>query len=304
MTSLLLFGLHPCHAQTAVPAGGEYQVLIDMLIFEVQYENYKDLGLQWDYFETGSEFALGDIVGAGGADWLLNSSRIALPIDEAIIQSEGMGGLAVALVHEDYGALKLTLQALARSKKAKLLSQPRILTQLGSTASIRTQEKIPYLIKQAAGNNVFYVFAFADAGLDVEVGVGQDYDPEEGSITLMLYPRVQVHTRDIDYENLELPVIETREAFVTLKIPSGRIFIIGGLFRDVEDESWQGVPILGDIPLLGYLFRNKHTRKIRSELVIFVTPRIIRFDEKYTTSIQSPSRFGEWKKQSGPIEGP
>lgn len=265
----------------------EYQVLIEMLMFEIQYENFKDLGLKYEWFPESGRVnrSILDLPLLSGTE-LINVGNV--------LKGEGHTEIVARLVQGKYGELHMTLKTLMKSHKARLLSQPRILTQLEKPATIATNEEIPYLVKGSTKAGFAWTYQQAEAGISVNV-LAKDYNPETGFITLELKPSVRAHTSNVTIENLQMPIIEERSADVKVRIPSGSMYVIGGMFRDIEDESWEGVPVLSDIPVLGALFKSKHYRKIRSELVIFVTPIIIGLNETYAPAIDQPSRFGEWK---------
>lgn len=289
---MLILGLgQPVSAQQAFPN----QVLIEMMIFEIKYENFRDLGMHYEW--TREQGRIGNSV-------LDLPTLLGTEINNLVgVPGEGVGEIVFRAINSKYGELHATLKALIKAQKARLLSQPRILTQEGYEATIRTSERIPYLVKNSTSGGFTYAYQEEQAGLIVKV-TPMDYSVEDGFITLKLNPVVNVYTHDITIENLKMPVIEERAANVTLRIPSGSTFAIGGLFQDIESEAYEGVPILSDIPLLGLMFRNHHTKKLRSELVIFVTPVMIGMDDSYSSAVGQPSRFGDWRDTTPMPETP
>jgi type II secretory pathway component GspD/PulD (secretin) len=111
---------------------------------------------------------------------------------------------------------------------------------------------------------------------EVPVGIALLVRPrvnnETGEITMNIKPAVSTIT-SIDQG---IPQTATREASTTLRARDGETIVIGGLISDQESKSLQQVPILGQIPIIGELFRNRTTRRSRSELVLFLTPRLPR----------------------------
>jgi len=289
---VLFLGLcQPVPAQQAAPN----QVLIEMLIFEIKYENFRDLGMHYEW--TREEGRIRNSV-------LDLPTLVGTEINNLVgVPGEGVGEIVFRAINSKYGELHMTLKALIKAQKARLLSQPRILTQEGYEATIKTAERIPYLVKNSTVGGFTYAYQEEEAGLIVKV-TPLDYNAQDGFITLKLNPVVNVYTHDITIENLKMPVIEERAANVTLRIPSGSTFAIGGLFQDVESEAYEGVPYLSEIPVLGMLFKNQHTKKMRSELVIFVTPVIIGLEDSYSSAVGQPSRFGDWRDTSPMPETP
>lgn len=99
---------------------------------------------------------------------------------------------------------------------------------------------------------------------------------EDGFITMSIHP--EVSTARIGTATNAL-AIDTTEASTVMTIKDGNTVVLGGLIKDDKEEHIAKVPILGDIPLLKYLFRNKFTTSVKKEIIIFITPRIINADK-------------------------
>ena len=113
--------------------------------------------------------------------------------------------------------------------------------------------------------------AFKEAGIKLKVKPQINRD---GSIVLSISPEQSYRTGEtIGSENT--PVINTSKSTTTLMLRSGETAAIGGLIRETEDSTINKVPLLGDIPILGYLFKSETKNKSRYELTIFITAKIV-----------------------------
>jgi general secretion pathway protein D len=102
---------------------------------------------------------------------------------------------------------------------------------------------------------------------------------EDGYVTFRILQEVSSLTSQTLEAALNAPVISTREAETSAIVRDGETAVIGGLIDELDDVVDTGVPLLKDIPLLGYLFKSHSTRRVRTELAIFVTPYVILTDE-------------------------
>jgi type II secretory pathway component GspD/PulD (secretin) len=160
--------------------------------------------------------------------------------------------------------------------KAKILSNPRVTTLNNKTAVILAGERIPYKTSKtqtttgAGGiSTVQETWEYITAG--IQLTVTPTVSPE-GWITLTVKPKVDIP--QISAAGAP-PTVKSRETEVTVMLKNNEPLIIGGLITDQDIETIRKVPLLGDVPILGYLFKYKGTSKQRTELVIMITPRII-----------------------------
>jgi pilus assembly protein CpaC len=168
------------------------------------------------------------------------------------------------------------VDALAEQKLARILSQPNLLVDDGSKATITVGGEIPVPISQPGGGGV--------SGVTIEwkqYGVLLEIEPtilEDGhKINLKVHPTVS----SLDFGNgvtlsgFLIPALRTREADTVVTIPSGRSLILGGLLQKDDTRILNKIPLLGDLPIIGELFRHREFQSGESELVIMVTPEIV-----------------------------
>lgn len=171
--------------------------------------------------------------------------------------------------------LSLRLDALIENGNAKLLSNSKLMTTNNREASLLIGEVIPYSVRNvtlSTGNEG------AVTNEEKEVGVRLTMTPhvnEQQQVTLSLQPEVSTIVGFVGANN-DLPQTRVRKTSTTVRVRDGQTIFIAGLFSEENVESTDKFPFLGEIPLLGALFTHKTTSKVKTNLVIEITPRIIR----------------------------
>lgn len=175
--------------------------------------------------------------------------------------------------------LSLTLDALIRNGNARLLSNSKLMTTNNRQASLHIGDVIPYSVRQvnvASGN------AGTVTNEEKEVGVKLVMTPhinEENQVTLNIEPEVSTIVAFVG-ANQDLPQTRVRKANTTVRVQDGQTIFIAGLFSEDEAEITEKLPFFGSIPLIGALFTHKSIKKVKSNLIIEITPRIIRSIEQ------------------------
>jgi len=184
-------------------------------------------------------------------------------------------------------AFNAVLRALEKQKKVNVLSAPRVTTVNGQPANIEINQNIPYVSDRTITNvgtsqdpiwQTNYTIKEKSAGVSLEVTP----TVPEGStlITLDIKPKVQVLVRRIiTFSGVESaygwPVIDTRTANTSMVVRSGDSIVLGGLIQGKTNVITKKVPLLGDIPLLGYAFRYKYSHNVKKNLLIFITAYLV-----------------------------
>ena len=164
------------------------------------------------------------------------------------------------------GALGLELSAAESSGKSKTISSPRVLTQNGKKAEIKSGTEVPY---QEASSSGATTTSFKEAvlGLTVTPRITPD-----GNIIMDL----DITNDRVDNScNATEPCIATNNLNSTVMVENGGTIIVGGIYKQDLSNSTKKVPLLGDIPVLGNLFKSRSRTEARRELLIFITPRIM-----------------------------
>ncbi|MFN3966720.1 MAG: type II secretion system protein GspD, partial [Endomicrobiia bacterium] len=167
-------------------------------------------------------------------------------------------------------AFTAQLAALATEGKLKVLSNPKVTTINNKEAKILVGEKVPYKTTTIGQGGVSQEsWEFLDAG--IQLSVKPTISPD-GWITMDVKPVVSV---PLPVSPGQAPTVRTRETTVTVMVKDMDTLVIGGLISDSDMDSISKIPLLGDLPILGYLFKYKSKQKSRTELLVLITPKIL-----------------------------
>lgn len=170
--------------------------------------------------------------------------------------------------------VRVNLDLLAQNNKARLLANPNISALDGQPAVVFIGDQIKYVIRQEVtptGTNVQTETATVGITLKVTGKASPD-----GTVTLYVHPEVSVISGFLTAGGVSLPQIASRYVDTTIRVKDGETIAIGGLIRESDITNIQKVPLLGDLPFFGQLFRRTEKNKTRSEIVIFITSRILK----------------------------
>ena len=237
------------------------QVLIEGRIIEATDSFQRQIGINWGF--GGGSLKVGS--NKAGEDVLL---RPRLSITNGADASNTLGFTLGAL--DVFGSLNATLALAETENKIRILSSPRIVTLSNERASINQTIQRPYttITPATASSPAIQNVTFKDLKLSLDV---TPQITSDASVIMTI--KVQ---RDLVGETVgNQASIETREANTKVMVKNGQTSVIGGVYQNDSNESISGVPWLKDIPVLGTLFRFKDTRTRRTELMIFLTPRIV-----------------------------
>lgn len=232
------------------------QVMIQIVLAEVTLDGAYDLGVEWSY--AGKK---GDVTYGVGTDFNVAN------------QLTQFGGFSGAITGGDFSFL---LRALQEDGRLELLSRPQIVTADNKPASINVGQRIPLITDSRIDqqNNINNSFRYEDVG--VNMTVTPKISPDG-------FVRIEISTTNsalssssIDInKSATVPIINQRRANTTVTVQSGQTVIIGGLIETVDDRRIKKVPVLGNIPGLGALFRSSATSRERKELLILLTPQVL-----------------------------
>ena len=187
--------------------------------------------------------------------------------------SGALGGtparLALSILGADY-LVDLELSALQQEGKGEILSNPRVVTADNKKARIVQGQQIPYSTVSQDGTKT----EFKEANLELEVTPQITPDDRVG-----MKLKVTKNARGVDVPQAGggfQPTIDTREVETDVLVNNGETVVLGGVFEQNKIKGNQKVPLLGDIPLLGYLFQSNTNSTTKRELLIFVTPQILK----------------------------
>jgi type IV pilus assembly protein PilQ len=180
------------------------------------------------------------------------------------------GSIALAILDEDY-LIDLELQALQAEGNGEIVSTPRVIVSNNAEARITQGVEIPYQESSSSGATTTQ---FKEAVLMLQVT--PQITPDDRIIMDLLVTKDSVGAVVPSGQGGFVPSIDTRDVQTTVLVDDGETVVLGGIYETENRDDVAKVPVLGDIPGLGFLFRTKSTLTNRAELLIFVTPRILR----------------------------
>lgn len=222
--------------------------------------NYVTLG--------GNYSAVGSQTNQGAAASYNNTQFVNLPANTSSDAFSGGTASTVALSLFSATAnrfLNLELSALESDGKGKVVSSPRVITADQVKALIEQGEELPYQVATASGATSVQ---FRKANLKLEV---TPQITPEGSVIL----NVDVNKDSRGTLTPQGYAINTKHVQTQVLVENGGTVVIGGIYTQDEGETVNKVPVLGDVPLLGYLFKNKTRTTAKTELLIFLTPKVV-----------------------------
>jgi pilus assembly protein CpaC len=252
--------------------GSSQQVMLEVRFAEVKRSALSQLGVSW--FVGSDAGKLGGAIG-GGASITGNGP----PKLEAITGSFGIVSRTFRAFGENFN---VTLDALERKGAITTLAEPTLVALSGETASFLAGGEFPVPVVQNNGgsnNNGNNTGTFT-----VEwkpFGVSLAFTPTvlaDGVINMVVQPEVSSidPTASIVINNLTIPGLQTRRAKTVVEMRDGESFAMAGLIRKDFQDTIRQVPLLGSIPIIGTLFRSNGFQNEQTELVIIVTPRLVR----------------------------
>jgi type IV pilus assembly protein PilQ len=253
------------------------QVSIEARIVRAQTSVAESLGVRWggasfgdngnnSTVVGGSLETVGSVMGAGA----VNSTSVTFPGALAVdlgVSGDGASSFAVGFSGGDF-LVDLELSALESDGKAEIVSQPRVVTADRQTASIKSGQEIPY---QEATSSGATSTEFKEAVLSLEVT--PQITPDDKIIM-----DLEVNQDSRGEDTASGPAINTNSVTTQVLVANGETIVLGGIFESTNTETTTKTPFLGDIPYLGRLFKRTQTTELRSELLIFITPKIIKND--------------------------
>lgn len=168
-------------------------------------------------------------------------------------------------------SVNVILQALEKEGKVKIVSSPKVVTQNNKKAKILSGEKIPYPSQQGGASGGAITVAFVDANLELDVTPQITNDG-----TIIMDIKVEKSEADFSRSVMGSPTIVRKAIETQVLVKDGGTAVLGGVYTTNTNNGITGVPYLSKIPLLGMLFRSKSDKESTAELLIFITPRIIK----------------------------
>jgi pilus assembly protein CpaC len=255
------------------------QVLLRVRFAEVSRSALTELGLSLFTSPTGIHNTLGRVTtqefGPGFEDlkWSKADNTFGGDVTSASGKVTFSDFLNLFILSEKYD-LGVLIRALQTRGLFQSLAEPNLVAESGKEATFLAGGEFPVPVAQGSGSNMAVSVQFKEFG--IRLGFTPQVDGDR--IHLKVSPEVS----SLDFGNavvmngFRIPALTTRRTSTELELRDGQTFAIAGLMNNTMTETLQKIPGIGDIPILGYLFRSKAASKNRTELVVMITPQILR----------------------------
>jgi type IV pilus assembly protein PilQ len=243
------------------------QVLIEARIVEANTNFTRDIGFDWGNVSIGS-FSLGDVFQVTGIDMTADN------IPATALDNGAIGFGLSKLSGTSFDIIDARLQLGEAEGKTRIISAPKILTLDGKQAVIKQGFEIAYLERDSAGGS-----SVKFKNVDLELRVRPKVTPDN-----RVMMAVQVQKDDVTDLAIENPPLSTNQANTELLMEDGETIVIGGIIKATVSEGEQGIPGLRKIPGLGLLFKYGTKTDQQNELLIFLTPKIVKLAQKEVQS--------------------
>lgn len=261
------------------------QVLLEIKVAQVDKNSLKSLGLSWILKGTSGE-GFSNLVGVptGGAIASTTSTTSLGGVSQQVGTGTGISGNVAGLgsfspldgvtmgaAFFDAG-VGVILKALSTKGYAKILAEPNLMVKSGQEANFLAGSRIPYSIISSVGGTSATTIQYESVGIKIK------FRPEvleNGLINLKIDP-AEVSSIAGTMAVNGYPIIDTREVRTNLELRDGESLLMAGLLQEEAIKTMSKIPLLGDIPILGALFRSTQDDIKEKELVFFITPRIVK----------------------------
>ncbi|MEI7336641.1 type II secretion system secretin GspD [Pectobacterium carotovorum] len=261
------------------------QVLVEAIIAEVQDADGMNLGVQWANKNAGvtqfTNTGLPITTMMAGADQFRRDGTLGTAATTAL---GGFNGIAAGFYQGNWSML---LTALSKNSKNDILATPSIVTLDNMEATFNVGQEVPVLAgsQTTSGDNVFQTVERKTVGIKLKV---KPQINEGDSVLLEIEQEVSSVADAASSSSTDLgATFNTRTVNNAVLVSSGETVVVGGLLDKSTNESASKVPLLGDIPVLGYLFRSNSTETKKRNLMLFIRPSIIRDRSQYQSASAS-----------------
>jgi pilus assembly protein CpaC len=245
-----------------VEVRGVHQVMLEVRVAEMQRSLARRLGVNFSYFTESGKFGISRLAGLTSLDESkLGGSILVSPAVNALFRFSSSGTTWTGFI-----------DALKADGLVKVLAEPTLIALSGQNASFNAGGEFPVPVPQGLGTVAIEYRTF---------GVSLNFTPvvlADNKINIHVAPEVS----ELDFSSAVqlggyiVPGLSTRRAETVVELADGQSFAIAGLLRDTVRDAMSKYPLLGDIPILGTLFRSREFQKNETELIIIATPRLVK----------------------------
>jgi type II secretory pathway component HofQ len=271
------------------------QIIIEAVLIDVQITDDEEIGVNWDIMSSKNyDIGYRQNFSLRLGSTIENASTLG---NATAFNTEGTGG-NFSLIS---GTVRNIVHLLQETKNVEILASPKVAVLSGQTASIEAIEEIPYreLTETSMGGELASV-AFKEVGVKMQVTATIT---DSNEILLDVQPEQNINTSVFGIESI--PIIDTRKTQTTLLLKDGEVIVIGGLRRKTRSKIRDQIPILGSLPIVGFLFGQDKIVKKDSELLILLSPHRYKggplpagVKVKYDEMTRTPSPLLDPRKKS------
>lgn len=250
------------------------QIFIDAMVLEISEQGLRDLGIDWTWTGTSDVLSLSGGSSNAGTD----TDTLNLTINEL----SNLSDLFESKMDWDW---QVVIRALIRTGKAEILSRPSVLTLNNRQSTIRVGQDIPIAssLQGSFGGKVSFDFEYLPVGILLNIRPRINESGAEVSMLIDTIVSAEVPGEDLellDPDNTALvlakaPTVSTRRVQTYSRIPNNTPLIIGGLVSRDKTLTMDKVPLLGDLPIVGILFRAEKRENLKREVIIVLTPHVL-----------------------------
>jgi type IV pilus assembly protein PilQ len=270
------------------------QVMIEAKFVETTRNPKKELGINWGGTLSQHAITVGGL--PKGTSYPTTSVPGGAPGPFQMIHAAGITPWSSPAML-DFGQASAIFSFLNQDSDSELLANPRVVTTDNGKAkiTITTQFPIPqFTFSEQTASFQINGFQYKDIGILLNVSPRINKDQ---MITLEVSPEVSSSSDKVTFStgsgaagaNFDIPIIDTRQATTTVLIKSGNTLAMGGLLREDVSERYSKVPVMGDVPGLGALFRSKNLERRKRNLLVFLTPIIVNPESQNATGLEKYS---------------
>lgn len=243
------------------------QIAIEARIVTITDESLKELGVRWGIFNpTETAHRVAGSLTSNGFENIADNLNVNFATT-----TTPAGSVALQVAKINGRLLDLELSALERENNVEIIASPRLLTTNKKSASIKQGTEIPYVVSNTRNDTQSVEFREAVLGLEVTPHISKD-----NNILLDLLVSQNSPGSRVAYGQNEVVSIDKQEINTQVFAKDGETIVLGGVFHDTITKAEDKVPLLGDIPVVKRLFSKESERHQKRELVIFVTPHILK----------------------------
>jgi len=241
------------------------QVMVEVVILDVKLGDDTEIGINWDLLSSANY----DVIYRQNLTSERLQSTPETPVttgNATAFNTVGLGGDFSVIS----GTIRHVLHLIQQKRDVEILASPRALVVSGESATIKAVEEIPYkevMDTATGGADALTSTEFKEVGVNLQVSATVT---DGNNIFLNVDTEQNVRTG----ESNGIPVVDTRQVTTALLLADGRTVVIGGLRREEKTVETDQIPLLGDLPLIGFFFRSQRTVATHSELVVLLSPHV------------------------------